>query len=233
MKSYKQNTKGIKSWAEEDRPREKLILKGKAALSDSELLAILIGSGNKKMTAVDIAKKILTASDNNLIEIGKLSVKELTRFPGIGEAKAIAIVAALELGSRRRKSEAVQKNVIKNSRDAFDYISPQMDGLRHEEFYVLLLNQSNRPVSLQPVSSGGITGTVVDVRIVFRMALEAHATAMILCHNHPSGNLSPSDADSALTRKLKEAGQLFDIPVTDHIIIHENKYFSFADEGLL
>ncbi|MFH0895736.1 MAG: DNA repair protein RadC [Bacteroidota bacterium] len=232
MKEYKQNLKGIKSWAEEDRPREKLTMKGKAALSDSELLAILIGSGNKKETAVDIAKQILAASENNLIELGKLSVKDLQRFSGIGEAKAITIVAALELGSRRKKSEVSNKTIIKNSKDAFDYLYPLVEGLRHEEFIILLLNRSNRIISHQTISSGGITGTVVDARIIFRIAIDALATAVILCHNHPSGNLRPSDADISLTRKLREAGNLFDINVADHIIIHENQFYSFTDEGI-
>ena len=223
----------IKSWAEEDRPREKLLLKGKAALSDAELIGILIGSGTPKLTAVDVAKLILTAVNNDLNELAKLSVNDLKKHKGIGEAKAIAIVSALELGRRRKETAASAKTKITCSTDIYNYIKPQLLDLPHEEFWIILLNRANVVMKKMPVSSGGVAGTVADPKIIFKQALEHLASAIILVHNHPSGNLKPSGADIALTKKMKEAGTLLDLPILDHIIFTENQYYSFADEGLL
>lgn len=223
----------IKSWAEEDRPREKLLLKGKAALSDAELIGILIGSGTSKLTAVDVAKLILTAVGNDLNELAKLTVKDLTKHKGIGEAKAITIVSALELGRRRKETAAAAKTKITCSTDIYEYIKPQFLDLPHEEFWIILLNRANVVMKKMPVSSGGVAGTVADPKIIFKHAIEHLASAIILVHNHPSGNLKPSAADISLTRKMKEAGVLLDLPILDHIIFTEHHYYSFADEGLL
>ena len=223
----------IKSWAEEDRPREKLLLKGKAALSDAELIGILIGSGTPKLTAVDVAKIILTAVNNDLNELAKLSVKDLQKHRGIGEAKAITIVSALELGRRRKETAAAARTRITCSTDIYEYIKPQLLDLPHEEFWIILLNRANVVMSKQPVSKGGVAGTVADPKIIFKQAIESLASAIILVHNHPSGNLKPSAADIALTKKMKEAGALLDLPILDHIIFTEHNYYSFADEGLL
>ncbi len=223
----------IKSWAEDDRPREKLLNKGKISLSDAELIAILIGSGNRTESAVDLSKRILQSVNNNLSELGRLSVADLTKFKGIGEAKAISIITALELGRRRRESEAMQKPVISSSKDVYELMQPVLGELGHEEFWVLYLSNSNKVISKQNISKGGITGTVVDSRIVFKHALEQLATSIVLCHNHPSGNLNPSDADIRLTKKIKEAGTVMDIKVLDHLIITEKEYYSFMDKGIL
>jgi DNA repair protein RadC len=223
----------IKSWAEEDRPREKLLLKGRAALSDAELVAILIGSGTPKRTAVDVAKLILTSVDNDLNNLARLSVQELNKFPGIGDAKAIAIVSALELGRRRKETLAAARIKITSSRDIFDYIKPQLLDLPHEEFWIILLNRANVVMKKLPVSSGGIAGTVADPKLIFKHALDHLASAIILVHNHPSGNIKPSTADVALTRKMKEAGLLLDLPILDHLIFGQQQYYSFADEGAL
>ena len=223
----------IKSWAEEDRPREKLLLKGKAALSDAELIGILIGSGTPKLTAVDVAKLILTAVNNDLNELAKLTVNDLKKHKGIGEAKAIAIVSALELGRRRKETAAALKTKITCSTDIYNYIKPQLLDLPHEEFWIILLNRANVVMKKMPVSSGGVAGTVADPKIIFKHALESLASAIILVHNHPSGNLKPSSADIMLTKKMKEAGALLDLPILDHIIFTEHQYYSFADEGLL
>jgi len=230
--SYKQSLV-IKSWAEEDRPREKLLLKGKAALSDAELIGILIGSGTPKLTAVDVAKLILTAVNNDLNELAKLTVNDLKKHKGIGEAKAIAIVSALELGRRRKETAAAVKTKITCSTDIYNYIKPQLLDLPHEEFWIILLNRANVVMKKMPVSSGGVAGTVADPKIIFKHALESLASAIILVHNHPSGNLKPSTADISLTKKMKEAGSLLDLPILDHIIFTEHQYYSFADEGLL
>jgi len=223
---------GIRSWAEEDRPREKLLLKGGQALSDAELIAILIGSGTPGESAVDIGKSILKSAANNLNELGKLSVKDLMKFKGIGEAKAITIVAALELSKRRRVAEVKEKEKIAGSKDVYEYFHHLAD-LRSEEFWVMYLNRANKIISAQKISQGGITGTVADTRIIFKNALDHFACGIILCHNHPSGNLTPSDEDKTLTKKLKQAGQLLDINTLDHLIISDAGYYSFADEGLL
>ncbi len=223
----------IKSWAEEDRPREKLLHKGKSALSDAELLAILIGSGSAQDSAVSLAQKVLQSAANNLNELGRRSIPELQTFKGIGQAKAVTIAAAMELGRRRQLSRIVDKPQVSRSRDAFDAIAPILVDLQHEEFWILNLNRANRVMSRSRISMGGMAGTVVDAKIVFRKALHAEASAIILCHNHPSGNLNPSQADLDLTRKLVRAGQSIDIPVLDHLIVSERGYYSFADEGKL
>ena len=223
----------IKNWKEDDRPREKLVLKGKTALSDAELIAILIGSGNKQESAVDLAKRILTFTNNNLNELAKLSVNDLTQFKGIGEAKAIAIITALELGRRRRLEEALIRPKIKSSKAVFEIMQPIIGELSHEEFWVLYLNNSNKIIYKNQLSSGGITGTLVDVRMLFKKALELSAVAIILCHNHPSGSLKPSKSDLDLTKKIQEAGKNLDIKILDHLLITEKAYFSFTDSNLL
>ena len=223
----------IKSWAEDDRPREKLLLKGKTALSDTELIAILIGSGSRNESAVALSKRILASIDNNLNKLGKLVVSDLTKFKGIGDAKAISIITALELGRRRRLEEAVELPKITSSKAVFNIMQPLIGELQHEEFWVVYLNNSNKVLYKEQVSKGGLTGTLVDVRLVFKKAIELYATALILCHNHPSGKLQASNADKLITNKLKLAGETLDIKVLDHLIITENAYFSFADENML
>ena len=222
----------ITNWSEDDKPREKLMLKGKSALSDAELIAILIGSGSRSESAVDLSKRILASVDNNLNALGKLSISQLMTFKGIGEAKAISIIAALELGRRRRSEEAVELKKVTSSKVIFEIMQPIIGELPHEEFWIIYMNNSNKVISKSQLSKGGITGTLVDVRIVFKTALEMGATALILCHNHPSGTLVPSDADKQITRKLKLAGESLEIKVLDHLIITEASYFSFADEGI-
>jgi len=223
----------IKSWAEEDRPREKLLLKGKHVLSDAELVAILIGSGNAKESAVELSKRILGKSANNLNELGKVSVKELMEFKGIGEAKAITIIAALELGRRRRETEAMRREKITTSKDAADIFQPLLGDLHHEEFWMLFLNRDNLVIGKQSVSTGGMSGTVVDPKIIFKAALDQKASSVILCHNHPSGNLKPSEQDIRLTKNLVEAGKVLEISVLDHLIVTQNGCYSFADEGMI
>ena len=227
-----QNDFPITHCAEDDKPREKLMLKGKNALSDAELIAILIGSGNRTESAVDLSKRILQSVGGNLNALGKLSLEQLTLFKGIGEAKAISIIAAMELGRRRRAEEANVLVKITSSKMVFDLMQPIIGELGHEEFWILYLNNSNKIISKRQLSMGGITGTLVDVRLVFKNALELGAVAMILCHNHPSGTLVPSEADKQITQKLKAAGNSLEIKVLDHLIVTENNYFSFADEGI-
>lgn len=223
----------IKSWAEEDRPREKLLLKSKAALSDAELIGILIGSGTASMSAVDVAKQILNHHNNDLNQLAKLSVKELMKFKGIGQAKAISIVSAMELGRRRKETATIKKPKITCSDDVYEVIKPELMDMAHEEFWVLLLNRSNMVIKKHPISSGGVSGTIADPKIIFKAALEQLACSIILVHNHPSGNLKPSQADINLTKKMKDAGILLEIPVLDHLIFTDNGYFSFADENML
>ena len=223
----------IKNWAIDDRPREKLLQKGKISLSDAELMAILIGSGSRNESAVDLCRRILAGSEHSLNEIGKLSIPQLMKFNGIGQAKAITIIAALELGRRRRTEEALERKKITSSSSVFEYIQPRIGDLPHEEFHIIYLNNSNKVINSMQLSKGGITGTLVDVRLALKMALELGATSIILCHNHPSGNLNPSSADKQLTQKLKAAGENLDIKILDHLIVTEKSYFSFADEGLL
>ena len=224
---------GIKHWAEEDRPREKLQLKGKKALSDSELIGILIGSGTTDLTAVDLAKQILADSNNDLNLLAKKSVADLMKFKGIGEAKAINIVSALELGRRRKEVGFPEASQIRESSDVFNYMHQHLKDLSHEEFWVLLLNRANRIIKAKSVSTGGISGTVADPKIIFKIALDHTASGIILVHNHPSGNLKPSEADKKLTKKIAASGSFLDIPVLDHIIYTDYGFFSFADESLL
>jgi len=232
MDSYDQKIT-IKSWAEEDRPREKLVQKGRRTLTDAELIAILIGSGSRNETAVELSKRILHACENDLNNLGKLGVQELSKFKGIGEAKAIAIIAALELGRRRKETVEPDRIQVTSSRDFFQSIKSQFADLNHEEFWIILLNRANKITSKHLISKGGQAGTIADPKIIFQTALENHAAAIMLAHNHPSGNLKPSHADLDLTRKLKGAGQLLDIAVLDHLIISNNAYYSFADEGVM
>lgn len=233
MKVEETKPLSIKSWSPEDRPREKLLIKGTGALSDAELIAILLGSGTNTMNAVDVAKKLLQGVNNNIYDLARLSVRDLMKFRGIGEARAIAIVAALEIGRRRKESEVEEKPKIASSRDAYTLFSTHLVDLPHEEFWILLLNRANRVVRKHQISQGGVVGTVVDPKIIFRVALEELSSGIIVAHNHPSGNLTPSQADLELTKKLKEGGRLLEIQLLDHIIIAGQKYFSFADEGLL
>lgn len=231
--SEKQTSFSIKNWSQDDQPREKLRDKGKASLSDAELVAILIGSGSRNESAVELCKRILARTNNNLTALGKLSIKQLTEFKGIGEAKAITIIAALELGRRRRGEEALQLDKIDSSQSVFELMQPVIGELGHEEFWIIYLNNSNKVLQKQQLSKGGITGTLVDVRLALKMALEVGAVGIILVHNHPSGTLRPSEADKQITQKLKKAGESLDIKILDHLIITENAYFSFADEGML
>lgn len=231
--SEKQSSFSIKNWSQDDQPREKLRDKGKAALSDAELVAILIGSGNREESAVKLCQRILASVDNNLSELGKLSIKQLMEFKGIGEAKAITIVAALELGRRRRGEEALNKKKITSSASVFELMQPIIGELPHEEFWIVYLNNSNKVIQKHQLSKGGITGTMVDVRLVLKTALEVGATGIILAHNHPSGTLKPSEADKQLTTKLSVAAKSLDIKILDHLIITEKAYFSFADENIL
>lgn len=229
----KNSSFSIKDWSQDDRPREKLRDKGKHVLSDAELVAILIGSGNREESAVGLSQRILASVENNLNALGKLSLQQLMTFKGIGEAKAITISAALELGRRRRLEEASKKTKITSSKSAFDIMQPIMGELPHEEFWVIYLNNSNTVLQQQQLSKGGITATVVDVRLVLKMALEVGAVGIILAHNHPSGALKASQEDVVITNKLKAAAQSLDIKVLDHLIITEKTYFSFADEDML
>jgi DNA repair protein RadC len=223
----------IKQWSKDDRPREKLLSAGAENLSNSELLAILIHNGTRQKTAVDVAKEVLKLSKDNLVELGKLSVKELMKIKGIGEAKAITITAALELGRRRQAATPLEKHIVGNSKDIARYLQTKLKDHRHEVFAVLFLNRANKINHFEIISEGGITGTVADPRIILRKALEEDAVSIILCHNHPSGSLKPSRADEELTKKIKEAAGFLDISVLDHIIVSEDGYYSFADEGLL
>lgn len=229
----KQSNFPITTWSEDDKPREKLMSKGKVALSDAELIAILIGSGSRNESAVQLSKRILSSVDNNLNALGKLSLQQLISFKGIGEAKAISIQAAMELGRRRRAEEAVELKKITSSKSIFELMQPIIGELGHEEFWIIYLNNSNKVLSKSQLSKGGITGTLVDVRLVYKAALEMGAVSIILSHNHPSGALQPSEADKQITRKLKLAGESLDIRILDHLIITETNYYSFADEGIL
>ncbi len=234
MNQYTKNTLGIKSWAEDDRPREKLMLKGKSNLSDAELLAILIGSGSRSETAVGLSQRILQSVQNNLQELGRKNIADLMSFKGIGEAKAITIVAAMEIGRRRQLTNPIDRPQITGSSDAWNVIAPILMDLNHEEFWIILLNRANKVIGKEQISSGGVAGTVVDAKMIFRTALEkGPASGIILAHNHPSGNLKPSQADIDITKKLKQAGVNLDINVLDHLIIAGQSYYSFADDGAL
>ncbi|NJL75117.1 MAG: DNA repair protein RadC [Saprospiraceae bacterium] len=231
--SHQKEKLPIKSWSEDDRPREKLLNKGKQTLTDAELLAILIRVGSARETALDLAKRLLAAADNNLNSLGKFNVEDFLKFHGIKDAKAITIVAALELGRRRQLSNIKERPKITSSKDAYDVLAPILVDLPHEEFWILLLNRAQEVIAKEQMSIGGIAGTVVDIRMIFRKAIEGQASNLILMHNHPSGALQPSQADLEVTKRLKIAGETLDIQVLDHLIVSERGYFSFADHGLL
>ena len=223
----------IKNWSEEDQPREKLMAKGRQVLSDAELLAILIGSGSRSESAIELCKRILNDSQNNINQLAKLSVNDLMKYRGIGEAKAISIVAALELG-RRRKSEAVLDKVqVTSSQHLYEYIKPVLEDLPHEEFWIVLLSRANKIIGKQLIGRGGISETTADIKLIFKKSIESLASAIILAHNHPSGNLKPSQSDLNLIKKIKDAAKLFDISILDHLIIGDGNYYSFNDEGVL
>lgn len=223
----------IKSWAEDDRPREKLIIKGRQALSDAELLAILLASGSRDETAVQLAQRILKENKNSINELAKLQLNDLKKFKGVGEAKAVTIAAALEIG-RRRTDEAIEEKIkIASSKSAYGILKSKLTDLPHEEFWVLFMSRSNSVIKTECISRGGISGTVVDIRLILKPAIECLASAIILAHNHPSGNLKPSHEDINLTKKIKEAAKLMDITLQDHLIIGDQAYLSFADEGML
>ncbi|MGB5007675.1 MAG: DNA repair protein RadC [Ferruginibacter sp.] len=233
MKNVNKPSTSIKNWAADDRPREKLMLKGAAALSNSELLAILLNNGSKNRSALDLAKEILKKGDDNLNELGKLSLADLKQVPGIGMAKSISIAAALELGRRRHASAALEKPVIRSSSNIAQFLRASIKDFSYEVFAVIFLNRANKINHFEIISKGGISGTVADPRIILKKALEEDATSLVLCHNHPSGNLQPSRADEELTKKIKEAAAYFDIKILDHIIVSEEGYYSFADDGML
>ncbi len=233
MENVNKPSTSIKNWAIDDRPREKLLAKGAAVLSNSELLAILINNGSKNKSAVELAKEILKQGHDNLNELGKLSLSDFKQVKGIGEAKAIIITAALELGRRRQASAALEKTVVRSSRDIAAYLQATLKDYSYEVFAVVFLNRANKINHFEIISKGGITGTVADPRIILKKALEEDATSIVLCHNHPSGNLKPSRADEELTKKIKEAAAYFDIKIIDHIIVSEDGFYSFADEGIL
>ncbi|MFW5645156.1 MAG: RadC family protein [Bacteroidota bacterium] len=223
----------IKNWAVEDRPREKLAKRGVENLSDAELLAILIGSGTKNKSALELSKELLFSTSHNLLDLGKLSLDDLTKFKGIGKTKAIIILAALEIGRRRKYAEPVQKVQISSSKDSFKIFQPLLGDLPHEEFWLMLLNRSNLLIENVCISKGGTSGTVIDTKIILNKALSRLSSAIIVCHNHPSGNIQPSQADIKITEKLKTAASTMDIMLLDHIIIADTRYYSFSDEGKL
>lgn len=223
----------IKEWAIEDRPREKLLQKGISSLSDAEILAILIGSGTRELSAVELAKNILHNAKNRIDELARLGVNDLTKIKGIGEAKAINIIAALELGRRRKLSEAFVNPKITSSKDVADIFTPLLSDLPHEEFWILLLNRSNTVIDKIKISQGGVSGTVIDSKLILKPAIDKLASSVILCHNHPSGNLKPSNEDIKITEKTKNAAELMDTKILDHIIVSNTGYFSFLDEGLI
>ena len=231
MNEYKKLN--LKDWAVEDRPREKLLSKGSRSLSDAELIAILIGSGNIEETAVELSRRILSSVNNNLADLSRNGIEYLKSFNGIGEAKAVSIMAALELGKRRKDAEVFDKKKITGSTDAFHYFQPLFGDINHEEFWVMLLDRGNKIIDSYRISQGGISGTVIDVRLILKTAIEKLASGIILCHNHPSGTMQASDADLKITRKIKDAAQMMDISVLDHIILGQNTYLSLADEGMM
>jgi DNA repair protein RadC len=233
MESSNKSSTSIKNWAIDDRPREKLLVKGRESLSDSELLAILINSGNKNKSAVELAKEVLAMGKNNLNELGKIPLKELMKIKGIGEAKAITLTAALELGRRRQASATLNKTFIRSSNELAEFLKTILKDYSYEVFGVVYLNKANKINHFEIISKGGMTSTIVDPRIVFKKAFEVEATSLVLCHNHPSGSLKPSRMDEEITAKIKEAAKYLDITVLDHLIVSDEGYFSFADEGLL
>jgi DNA repair protein RadC len=223
----------IKNWAEDDRPRERFLEKGAASLSDAELIAILIGSGSRNESAVDLAKRILHQSGNNLFELGQKSIQQLQKHKGIGTAKAVTIAAAMELARRRSACEPQKKQIIRSSKDIFEIFGPLLGDLPHEEFWVIFLNRNNKVTAKQRISTGGISSTVVDIRLIMKSAVENSAVSLVICHNHPSGNLMPGKDDKLMTQRIKDAGQIMEILLLDHVIIGQTHYFSFADEGIL
>jgi DNA repair protein RadC len=227
------NNLSIKSWAEEDRPREKLSGQGRRALTDAELIAILIGSGSRNETAVELSKRILHHYENDLNKLGKASISELSKFKGIGEAKAISIIAALEIGRRRGETETKAPDTLTCSRDIYNVMRRHLMDLNHEEFWIVLVSRASKVIGKELISKGGLNGTVADPRIIYHVAIQHQASSIVLIHNHPSGNLKPSREDIFLTKKMVEAGKLLDINVLDHVIITDNGYFSFGDEGML
>jgi DNA repair protein RadC len=233
MENFNKPSTSIKNWSADDRPRNKLLGKGASALSNSELIAILINNGSRDKTAVDLAKAILKLGSDNLNELGKLTLKDLQHVKGIGEAKAIMIAAALELGRRRQVAATLDKPIVQSSKDIAQYLKAMLKDLTYEVFAVLFLNRANKINHFEIISRGGITGTVADPRIILKKALEEEATSIVLSHNHPSGSLKPSRADEELTKKIREAARYFDIKVIDHIIVSEEGYYSFADDGLM
>ncbi|MCX6266578.1 MAG: DNA repair protein RadC [Bacteroidetes bacterium] len=232
MEAYTDRTT-IRNWAEDDRPREKLALKGRHSLSDAELLAILIGSGTRQESALDLAKNILKLASGNLVELSKQSMTDLIKVKGIGQAKAVTIIAALELGRRRNESEVLIRDKIKTSRDAYEIFRSTIGDRPYEEFWIILLNRANKVLKKCNISEGGISGTVVDPKKIFKISLDNHASSIILGHNHPSGVVTPSEADCRITKKLHEAGAMLEVAVLDHLIIGDDSYYSFADEGAL
>lgn len=233
METTNKSSTSIKNWAVDDRPREKLLLKGKESLSDSELLAILINTGSGKNSAVDLAREVLKLGKDNLDELGKLSINDFLSIPGIGEAKAVTLAAALELGRRRHASTFFNKNFVRSSKELAEFLKASLKDYSYEVFAVVFLNRSNKINHFEVLSKGGIAHTIVDSRVIFKKAIEVGCTSMILCHNHPSGSLKPSRADEELTARLRSAGQLLDIKVVDHIIVSDEGYYSFADDGLM
>lgn len=233
MEEKKGNNIPINQWDNMDKPREKLMAKGREALSDAELIAILLGSGSRDQSAVELARNILKDNENNLNTLAALSLNDLMKYKGIGEAKAISIVAALELGRRRRQSEVIQKKKISSSKDAYELLIPKLDNKNFEEFWVLFLSRSNTIMSMEKISSGGLTASIVDPRKIFKLALDKLSSSMILAHNHPSGNLKPSDSDIKITQKIKSGAEIFDLSVLDHLIIGDGNYYSFADNGIM
>lgn len=223
----------IKFLAEDDRPREKFLSKGKNALSDAELLAIIMGSGNREDSAVELGRKILNSVDNNWHNLSKLQISDLMKFKGVGEAKAISIATALEIGRRRAAQEVPERIKIGQSTDSFKVLQPYLGDLQTEEFWAIFLNQNNKILAKSKLTSGGINQSIVDVRILFKTALDHLATAIVVAHNHPSGNLKPSVEDIKITKQISEAGKILNIDLLDHLIITQNRYLSFADENLL
>lgn len=221
----------IKSWQLEDRPREKFLLKGRDALSDAELLAILLASGSADESALDLARRILNDVSNNLLELSKLDINSLKKYKGVGTVKAITLAAALELGRRRRQAEALQKKNIERSRDIFEYMQAELSDKTYEEFWIINLNTAHKIINKICIGEGGLSQATVDIRRIFKTSLECNAAAIVLCHNHPSGNIQPSKNDIELTQKIKNAGDMLSIKVLDHVIIGEESYFSFADNG--
>lgn len=233
MSTFDESYRPIRAWHENDRPREKLELIGRAHLSDAELIAILLGSGTRNESAVELAKRMLHSVSNNLVELGKMSISEMQRFQGIGPAKAVTLTAAIELGRRRQEAAPMQRRQIQSSKDIHEIFSPRIGDLPHEEFWAMCLNRSNKIINSRRIGMGGISSTVADIRLIMRFAIESNASSLIICHNHPSGNIKPSDQDIKITKSICQAVKYFDIQLLDHLIVTEAGYYSFSDEGIL